>query len=169
MIRRAGAARDPRWWLALAVEAGIVATAAYVLDPIEGHGRRRRIADRTAHRVRAARKAMLRVARHATATIRGRGRRLLLGGRPVFADGRVLLDRVESELFRDPTIPRGRMNLDVDGLTVVLRGALDSGEDMARVERAVAAVPGVAGVRTFLHLVGTPAPNKVAALFATER
>jgi len=73
---------------------------------------------------------------------------------------------VESELFKDPTMPRGHMNLEVEGLTVVLRGELESLEEMEKVEGAVSRIPGVLGVRSYLHLPGTPAPNKAASLSA---
>ena len=92
---------------------------------------------------------------------------MVAGRPPAPADGRTLLDRVESELFEDRAVPHGRFNLEVEGTTAVMRGQLDSTEQMHRLEAAVARVPGVTGVRSFLHVPGTPAPNKAAALAAS--
>jgi hypothetical protein len=88
-------------------------------------------------------------------------------GSPGFADGGMLLDRVESELFEDRSIPHGRFNLEVEGTTVVLRGQLDSWADISRVEAAVMRVAGVDGVHNLLHIPGTPAPNKAESLAAS--
>jgi hypothetical protein len=64
-------------------------------------------------------------------------------------------------------VPHGRFNLEVEGTTAVLRGQLDTTEEMHRLEAAVGRVPGVTGVRSFLHVPGTAAPNKAAALAAS--
>ena len=160
------APRDPHWWLGLAMVVAGAALTAYILDPERGKARRRRITDQAGHKLRAAVRKVRRTARHASHTLVGRGRHLLLDGQADFADGRALLDRVESELFEDPAVPRGRMNIEVEGLTVILRGELDSLDQMEKVEAAVSRIPGVLGVRSYLHLPGTPAPNKLAALSA---
>lgn len=83
------------------------------------------------------------------------------------AEGRALLDRVESEIFTNPRIPHGRLSLEVEGSTVVLRGRLDSEAAIVEVEETVRKVPGVSAVRNLLHLPGTAAPNKVEALRAS--
>lgn len=144
--------RDPRWWLGAGMVAAASVGAAYYLDPNKGHRRRRRFA---------------RGARYAFMSARGKVGHMIAGAPPVPADGRMLLDRVDSELFEDRSIPHGRLSLDVEGTTVVLRGQIDTPEQMAKIEAAVARVPGVTGVRSFLHVPGTPAPNKQAALAAS--
>jgi BON domain-containing protein len=144
--------RDPRWWLGAGFIVAASFGAAYYLDPRRGHRRRRRLA---------------RSARYALTSARGKAGHLVVHEPMAPADGRMLLDRVESELFEDRSIPHGRFNLDVEGKTVVLRGQLDNAEQMAKLEAAVARVPGVSGVRSFLHVPGTPAPNKAAALAAS--
>ncbi|MGH7764501.1 MAG: BON domain-containing protein [Candidatus Dormibacteraceae bacterium] len=59
------------------------------------------------------------------------------------------------------------MSFEVEGTTVVLRGQLNTAADITRIEAAVLKIPGVGGVRNLLHITGTPAPNKAAALIAS--
>jgi hypothetical protein len=118
--------------------------------------------------VRAAGSRIRRDSRYISKTVIQRVKHLVAGSAPAFVDDRTLLDRVESELFVDPTIPRGPLNLEVEGATVVLRGQLTSRAEIERVEAAVRQVPGVWQVRSLLHVPGTPAPNKLAALRASS-
>jgi hypothetical protein len=156
-----------RWWMGATIVAAGALVGAYLLDPENGHGRRTRIAERTGHAVRRTRKRIARELRFARRSVSGRVGHFIDHTPPTFADGRTLLDRVESELFEDRSIPHGRFNLEVEGTTVVLRGQLDSLTDISRIEAAVLRIPGVAGVRNLLHVPGTPAPNKAAALVAS--
>lgn len=129
------------WWLGAGMVVTSAVTAAYFLDHKHGHARR--------------------------ALLAGRVRHLMPRAPEGPAAGSTLLDRVESELYADPTIPHGRISFDVVDTTVTLRGQLDSIADMARVEEAVRRIPGVAHVKSFLHMPGTPAPNKIPALIAS--
>ena len=74
-------------------------------------------------------------------------------------DDATLVDRVESMIFRDPAVPRGRMNINAEQGRVVLRGEVDQPEQISAVEAAVRAVPGVRDVENLLHLPDTPAPH----------
>jgi hypothetical protein len=156
-----------RWWVGAGMLAVGAVAGAYFLDPNKGGGRRNRIVGRTAHMLRQTRKDIRRELRYASTSVGGKLRHLAEDGPPAFADGRTLLDRVESELFEDASIPHGRISLEVESTTVVLRGELDSWAEIARVESAVRKIPGVDGVRSLLHIPGTPAPNKAAALEAS--
>lgn len=80
-----------------------------------------------------------------------------------------MLDRVESELFAETPIPKGRINLEVEGTTVVLRGQLESAEDIQFVEAATHRIPGVGSLEGYLHFPNTPAPNKADALRASAK
>jgi osmotically-inducible protein OsmY len=79
------------------------------------------------------------------------------------ADDQTLRDRVESEVFRDQEIPKGKINFDVNSGIVTIRGSVDNAFQIATIEKAVFNVPGVAGVENLLHVSGTPAPNKAEA------
>lgn len=69
--------------------------------------------------------------------------------------------KVESELFRDPSIPKGRMNLNVENGVVILRGVGDTPEQIERIVAATRAVAGVRDVHSLLHLADAPAPDEM--------
>jgi hyperosmotically inducible periplasmic protein len=81
-------------------------------------------------------------------------------------DDLTLRDRVESEIFRDPSTPKGQINLSVVEGIVELHGQLGSQDEIDRLIKAVQNVRDVQGVRSYLHLPGTPAPDKADALKA---
>ena len=67
------------------------------------------------------------------------------------ADDR-LLDRVRSELFRDPTIPKGQINLSVEDGTLVLRGHVDTDSLKQTVETRARTIAGVEEVDNRLNI-----------------
>src|SRR5262249_20932766 len=75
-------------------------------------------------------------------------------------DDETLCQRVESQLFRDRHIPKGELNITCEHGMVILRGELDSLDEITLIEDRVRRVVGVRGVQTLLHPRGTPAPNK---------
>jgi hypothetical protein len=77
-----------------------------------------------------------------------------------------LAHTVESELFRDPDVPKGRININAEHGVIVLRGEIDRPEQITAIEEQVRKVPGVFDVDNLLHLRGTPAPNKAPSLEA---
>jgi osmotically-inducible protein OsmY len=79
-------------------------------------------------------------------------------------DDVTLRDRVESEVFRDRRIPKGQINVNVADGVVELRGELPSQGDIDYVVERVRQVPDVREIHNYLHLPGTPAPNKEEAL-----
>jgi osmotically-inducible protein OsmY len=83
-------------------------------------------------------------------------------------DDPTLKDRIESELFRDPTLGRDKMNITVieDGI-VQLRGELPTEADIQSVVSRVKSIRDVTGVESYLHTPGTPAPNKEQAIEAS--
>ncbi len=75
-----------------------------------------------------------------------------------------LAHRVESELFRDPDTPKGRININAEAGIVVLRGELDQPEQIRAIDAAVSRMAGVRGVHNLLHLPGTPVPDRGSVL-----
>ena len=84
-------------------------------------------------------------------------------------DDETLTQRVESEIYRDATLPKGPVTLHARDGIVTLRGALERHEQMRAFEDAVRKVPGVRDVENLLHLPETAAPNKRAALKASDK
>lgn len=75
------------------------------------------------------------------------------------ADDATLAHRVETELFCDPDIPKGQINVNAEHGVVVLRGEVERPEQIAAIEKKVWKIAGVRTVENLLHLPGTPAPS----------
>lgn len=137
------------------------AIAVYFLDPQRGPARRARFVDWSSTRIRRGRESLGRLSARGSRTVAALPQRVVnlrSSGRPV--DDLTLRDRVESEVFRNPEVPKGRINLDVEFGIVTIRGQVDNALQIATIEKAVLKVPGVSGVENLLHVDGTPAPNR---------
>ena len=75
-----------------------------------------------------------------------------------FPEDGTLVDRVESQLFRDADVPKGHINIDAADGVVTLRGEVDPAM-IDEIGVRVAAVEGVTRVENLLHAPGTPAPH----------
>ena len=82
-------------------------------------------------------------------------------------DDNTIRDRVETELFRRAWVPKGNLNIDVVDGVVELRGQLKHQADIDTLIKDARAVQHVKDVRSFLHLPGTPAPNKESEIDAS--
>jgi osmotically-inducible protein OsmY len=157
------ARRGPR---AVSVLVGAIGGAVlfYFMDPERGVGRRAQAREQLIATFRRANRNIGQLGSRAGANANGFSQKMIhlrSGGAPV--DDLTLRDRVESELFRDPSLPKGRINLDVESAIVTVRGELESAYQIASIEKAILKIRGVNGVENLLHVEGTPAPNKVEA------
>ena len=75
-------------------------------------------------------------------------------------DDQTLVDRVESEIFRDRKKIKGKVNINAEEGVVVLRGELESQYLIEDLVNAVREVDGVRNVENLLHTPGTEAPAK---------
>ena len=66
---------------------------------------------------------------------------------------------MESAIFRDPAVPKGRININAERGRVVLRGEVDQVEQISALEAAARQMLGVTDVENLLHIPGTPAPQ----------
>lgn len=140
------------------------ALAAFVLDPERGRARRSRLTDQAAATARRASAELGRVSRRAGSLASGKLQALLNHGSPEpMPNDATLANKVESELFSDPQVPKGQISINVEQGTVVLRGELSSQEEIDQIEARVRRVPGVWEVRNLMHTVGTPAPTARAS------
>jgi len=157
MPRRGGPTR-------LSVLTGAIAGAAavYFFDPERGRARRAMLSDWVGARVRRGWRTVNEISARTGSSAAAFPQRMvqLRSMRPRPADDLTLRDRVESEVFRNSDLPKGRINFDVESGVVTIRGQVENAYQIANVEKAVLKVPGVAGVENLLHVDGTPAPNK---------
>lgn len=163
----------PGWlpWAALAAAVSAVAGAVMALafDPERGRGRRIQTMDRAAGTLRRTGRAARRAGRMVGATAAGLGARathLASGSAP--ENDATLAHKVQSELFRDPEIPKGRININAEKGCIVLRGVADSPAQIEMIELRVRDIGGVQDVRNLLHLENTPAPDDLPAASATS-
>lgn len=138
----------------------------YLTDEEHGHRRRVVLRDQLAGTVRHATRALSASARYTMHKAVGETRHAfhLTPEDNPSPDDNTLRDRVQSEVFADADVPKGDININVVAGIVELRGELAGQADIDMVVERVCAVPHVVGVRSYLHLPGTPAPNKEQVL-----
>jgi hypothetical protein len=141
------------------VAATMGAGLMYFFDPDQGRRRRNMTRDRVAATFRGGVRSAERAGRAAGAEAYGWSQKAthLTPENPIPANDETLARKVESDLFRDPDVPKGRINVNVEDRMVVLRGELDRPEQINAIEAAVRKIPGVREVKNLLHLAGTPA------------
>jgi hypothetical protein len=146
--------------LVAAIAAVVGALAAYFLDPDRGRSRRAQTRDRLAGMTRRAGERLARTSRYVTATAEGKARALTHSGNGSgeAPNDAVLAHRVESELFRDPTVPKGRLNINAEHGVVYLRGVTDNPDQIRALEDQTRRIDGVRDVRNLLKTAeSTPA------------
>jgi BON domain len=142
---------------ASALAAGVA--LEFFLDPRNGRRRRRLVRDRVRATLRRRARRVERQTRYEAGKVAGITHRITHPKHePAELDDISLAHKVESELFRDRSIPKGRISINADRGIVVLRGQLDDARDIERVERQVRQMAGVRDVDNLLHLPGAPAP-----------
>jgi BON domain len=79
---------------------------------------------------------------------------------PKDLDDVTIARKVETELFRDPTVPKGHIDVNVVGGVVWLRGEVKTPAEIKRLAEQAQAIPEVKRVENLLHLPKTPAPTR---------
>lgn len=137
------------------------AATAFLFDPARGRARRSQLTDQGAAMVR----RLLRQAERVTGRVRSNVEAKVAATRAAGSaearplDDATLTDRVQSVVFRDPAVPKGDLNVNVERGIVVLRGEIPDEEMRTKIVADVEAVDGVWSVRDLLHLPGEPAPT----------
>lgn len=142
----------------LALVAAIGGALAYFLDPQSGKGRRKTALDRAAGLVRKGSRRVERAGRAVGSEAYGlkqKATHLREEEKPQ-PDDTTLARKVESEIFRDPSVPKGQINVNAENGVVYLRGQVDRADLIQDLERAVRKVQGVRGVENLLHAAGAP-------------
>ena len=116
----------------LALAGAIGAALAYFFDPDNGRKRRKELIERT-------------------------GKAFRQAPQP---DDVTLARKVETEIFRDTDMPKGKINVNVEDGVVYLRGELEQPDLIEDLEKQARKVHGVQGVENLLHAPGPEAPAK---------
>ena len=159
---RRAVSREPRGvgWVGTAlIAAGTAAAGAiatFLLDPARGRARRARLVDQGGATIRRAARHASRAAHVALSTASGRlaAARHAGDGDEAFLDDGTLSSKVETQLFRDPSVPKGTININVERGIVVLRGEVPDAEMRDRLATEAGAISGVWSVHNLLHLPG---------------
>lgn len=132
--------------------------AMYLLDPDRGKRRRALLRDRTAGIVRRAGAVTERTQRKIASDLYGVGQKVTHPGMTQAepANDATLAQKVMTELFRDPDIPKGSINVNAENGVIQLRGQVERPEMVLEVEGRARRVPGVLDVENLLHLPGEP-------------
>jgi hypothetical protein len=96
----------------------------------------------------------------------GRGTGLvhrLRGSAPKDLDDVTIARKVESEIFRSPSVPKGRIDVNVVDGVVYLRGTAKNPSQVKSIAAKARSVPEVREVQNLLHLPKTPAPTRTDA------
>jgi osmotically-inducible protein OsmY len=134
----------------------IGAALSYFFDPDNGRRRRKVAADRLAGLTR----------RHGKRMIKGTAARANALGKQAThlkeepkpqPDDVTLARKVETEIFREPDVPKGKINVNAENGKIVLRGEVDSAELIDDLVSKARKVQGVEQVESLLH---TPAQGQ---------
>jgi osmotically-inducible protein OsmY len=157
MPRRRGARTRATARLAAGTAAG--AGLLYFLDSVSGRRRRKVAVDRAAATVRHGWRRVQRTARGVEAAAYGKAQQLAhLRDEPKQHDDVTLARKVETEIFRDPQVPKGEIDVNVQRGVVQLRGVVPTRDMVDALVTRTRAVQGVLEVESLLHLPSEPAP-----------
>ena len=128
---------------------------AYFFDPVMGNRRRKYAVQRTGRMLRRSVRGLSKAGRKMSGDISGRRQAIMhAGDARETLDDATLAHKVESVLFRNPHVPKGRININAEHGVVVLRGELEHSGDIRGIEQSVRGIEGVQQVRSLLHLAG---------------
>jgi gas vesicle protein len=168
-----GSQRGPGWAgtaLIGMAAAAVGAVAAMLLDPSRGRARRARLVDQSAATVRRAGRRAEHLVRRVGSDVEGKvsALRASSDAMPRPHDDATVTDRVTSEVFRDPAIPKGTLNVNVERGVVVLRGEIPDDAMRRQLIDRVERIDGVWSVRDLLHLPGESATTRKTAAASTR-
>jgi hypothetical protein len=143
-----------------AFAAGATAGGATVffLDSVSGR-RRRKTTDRAAGSLRRGWRRAVRRGRKVRAASYGATMRLRHRTEtPRELDDVTLARKVETELFRDPSVPKGQISINAQRGVVQLRGEVPDATMLSDLVARTRRIQGVRDVESLLHLHGVDAP-----------
>jgi gas vesicle protein len=143
----------------LALGGALGALLAYFFDPQSGTRRRHVAFDRTAAVFRTGGRQAARAGRGVAAEAYGVSQKVQhLKEEPKDFDDATLADKIRSEVFRSPDVPKGKVSVNVQNGVVQLRGEVPRTELIEDLVDQTRKVQGVRDVENLLHLPGSEAP-----------
>jgi gas vesicle protein len=142
-----------------ALGGAVGALLAYFFDPENGKRRRHVTVDRTAGVFRSGGRQAARAGRGVAAEAYGVSQKVQhLKEEPKDFDDATLADKIRSEVFRDPDVPKGKLNVNVQNGIVQLRGEVPRADLIEELVAETRRVQGVRDVENLLHVPGAEAP-----------
>jgi osmotically-inducible protein OsmY len=132
------------------------AALSYFFDPENGRRRRKIAADRLGSLVRRHGKRAIKGTVAQSHALKQRATHLREKQKPQ-PDDVTLARKVETEIFREPDVPKGKINVNAENGKIVLRGEVDSPELIEDLVSKARSVQGVQEVESLLH---TPAESQ---------
>jgi osmotically-inducible protein OsmY len=136
--------------------AALGAALAYFFDPNNGKRRRKLAIDRLAGLARRQSHKAAGIAKQGKA-FKQKATHMREAEKPQ-PDDVTLARKVESEIFRDAEVPKGKVNVNAEHGKIVLRGEVDSPELIEELVGKARKVQGVEEVENLLHTPGEQAP-----------
>jgi osmotically-inducible protein OsmY len=133
------------------------AALAYFFDPENGKRRRKVAVQRLAGASRRHGRRLAAASTSQATALKQKATHLREEPKPQ-PDDVTLAQKVESEIFRDAEVPKGKINVNAENGKVVLRGEADSAEMIDGLVDKARSVQGVQDVENLLHTPGQPAP-----------
>ncbi len=133
------------------------AALVYFFDPENGKRRRKVTADRLAGFLRRQSRKTGGLTQRASA-LKQKATHLREEPKPQ-PDDVTLAHKVESEIFRDADVAKGKININAERGKVVLRGEVGSPELIEELVGKARKVQGVQDVESLLHTPGEPTPH----------
>lgn len=135
------------------------ALVVYFFDRQNGRRRRHELRDRTLAHFRSGGRKVVRVGRGVAAETYGVAQKAQhLKEEPKDYDDATLADKVRSQVLRDPSLPKGQINVNVQNGVVQLRGEVARRELIDELVMQTRKVQGVRDVENLLHGPGEEAP-----------
>ena len=146
---------------------------AYFFDPEQGNRRRSVARDRAMALLRRGQREAVQRGDYAAGQVTGavheaRDKVTPDTPKPGLTD-QELARKVETIVFRDAEVPKGKINVDAAGATVWLRGEAPSEAMKEKLVSQASTIPEVEKVEDLLHLPGEPAPTRADAPAASRR
>jgi osmotically-inducible protein OsmY len=129
------------------------AALSYFFDPENGRRRRKVTADRLAALMRRHGKRAIKGTAAKANALSKQATHLKVEPKPQ-PDDVTLARKVETEIFREPDVPKGKINVNAEKGKIVLRGEVDSAELIDDLVTKARKVQGVEEVESLLHTPG---------------